>query len=181
MFVPSIIAGMNHLRYFFLFAVIGFCLSSCVKKANYSDIPYITYNSFSPFCSGSTTDSAYLRVNFQDGDGDIGYDAQDASAPFDFYVMELVNYNGTYVGYPYLQLHDSLIFSYHIPYITPTGKDKSLNGIIQINLESNLQNSIPPTTIPGYNFHNVEFQVWIFDRAGNKSNVITTPPLTLCQ
>ena len=155
-------------------------ISSCVKESNYSVIPNITYKSFTPFCSGSITDSAYLQVNFTDGDGDIGYAANDATAPFDFFAIEYINHNGTYVPFTLNNGKDTINFSYHIPDITPAGKNKSLNGIIQINFENAFQINTQ-TTATGYNFYQIEFQVWIFDRAGHKSNAIMTPPLTICQ
>ncbi|HTB30756.1 MAG TPA: hypothetical protein VK808_01950, partial [Bacteroidia bacterium] len=80
---------MKYFRTFLIICVLGLLYASCTKKENYPIIPAITYNSFTPFCSGSTTDSAYLRVNFTDGDGDIGYPQSDASAPNDFYIVPL--------------------------------------------------------------------------------------------
>jgi hypothetical protein len=177
---------MKLFRTFLIISILALLYSSCAKEENYSDIPNITFNSFTPFCSGSTNDSAYLRINFTDGTGDIGYPLGDASVPPDFFIvpMYLNIPTGTYdtIIYqsPYTGNDTTLSYGYLIPDITPSGKDKELNGIIQINLENALQiiSSIPP--ISGKNFNKLEFKVWIYDRAGNKSNILITPPCPLC-
>jgi len=181
---------MKYLRTFSIICILGLLYSSCVKKENYSIIPAITYNSFIPFCSGSTTDSAYLRVNFTDGDGDIGYPQGDVSAPKDFFVVPYIYVYSTKSFQPITNTTnntvDTVMFSYLIPNITPSGSDKELNGIIQINLEDFIQEDISslvtnPTFNSIANVHELQFQVWIFDRAGHKSNVITTPVVYSCQ
>ena len=139
-------------------------------------IPSITYKSFTPYCPSA--DSADLQVNFMDGDGDIGYDSQDSSAPYDFYALQLHDSAGVYVKIIISGKYEAP-YTYHIPNITPTGKNKSLNGIIQIRFKGNWYINIPDNGNQSY--HRIEYQVWIFDRAGHKSNVITTPPLTICQ
>jgi hypothetical protein len=163
---------------------LGLLYSSCVKKANYPDIPAITYNGFTPFCSGAKTDSAYLRVNFTDGNGDIGYPQGQEGAPNDFFVepMLYVATTNTYDTVTVSGSDTALKFSYTIPNITPTGSDKELNGIIQINLESLISNVTQSFSVflPNIVYYQLEFRVWIYDRAGNKSNVLITPPVQIC-
>jgi len=174
---------MKYLRTFIIILIFGLLYSSCVKKANYPDVPAITYNSFTPFCSGSTTDSAYLRVNFTDGNGDIGYPAGQEGVPNNFFVEPLI-YNVTTHTYDTVSLLGSdsaLKLPYSVPYITPTGNDKELNGIIQINLEgliSEITSGFSSISILQY--YNLEFKVWMYDRSGNKSNVLITPPVQIC-
>jgi hypothetical protein len=173
---------MKYFRTFLIICVLGLLYASCTKKENYPIIPAITYNSFTPFCSGSTTDSAYLRVNFTDGDGDIGYPQSDASAPNDFYIVPLFDSVGNFITIT-LPNDSILSFPYKIPYITPSGSDKELNGIIQINLENifqELDQLVSELSSHGLVAHTFRFQVWIFDRAGHKSNVLTTPTVEDC-
>lgn len=172
-------------RTFSIICLSGLLYSSCTKKTNYSIIPAITYNSFTKFCSGSTTDSAFLRVNFTDGDGDIGYPTNDASAPSDFYIIPLFDSAGIFKPLPVSISSgtDTLTFAYRIPYITPSGTDKSLNGIIQINLENAFVQFKTILTIlqsRGFIINQFKFQVWIYDRAGHKSNVLITPIVQSC-
>ncbi len=165
---------------FSIICLLGMLFSACSHKSNYSNIPAITYNSFTCFCDAAKptqSDSAYLRVNFTDGDGDIGYPTSDASAPNDFFVIPTIDSSGIFT--PLIVNDTILTFKYHIPYITPSGTDKSLNGIIQINLE-NLVQQISGLTIPNHNTHIFQFQVWIMDRAGNKSNILTSPTVHSC-
>ncbi len=177
------ISGMKYFRTFFFICILGLFYTSCVKKENYPDYPVITFNSFTPFCTGNKTDSAYLRVNFTDGNGDIGYPAGESGITPDFYIIPMVDSAGTFKPLQYTSPytgHDTVFtFDYQIPDITPTGSDKELNGIIQINLENAIQ-TISSLSIPNINFTYLEFQVWIYDRAGNKSNVLVTPPRTTC-
>jgi hypothetical protein len=157
--------GMKYFRTVAVMCVIGLFYSSCEKKANYPNIPIITFNNF--YC-----DSACLRINFTDGNGDIGYPSQDAGAPPNFYAVVMPFIYKT-------QTYDSLItFSYNVPYITPSGNDKELNGIIQVNFEGLLNEWVTQDTAFSKiaNLNKLEFKVWIYDRAGNKSNVLIIPP-----
>ena len=149
---------MKYFKTFTIICILGLLYSSCVKKANYPDVPVITYNSYIPFVTGSNIDSAYLRVNFTDGNGDIGYPSQQENVPPNFYVEILVYVYNT-------NTYDSVTISpYNVPYITPTGSDKELNGIIQINFEGLLQSRVidPLSKFkPGYlNLDNLQFKVW---------------------
>lgn len=174
---------MKYLRTFTIICILGLFYSSCVKKANYPDVPVISYNSFTRYCSGSITDSALLRINFTDGNGDIGY-AQELGAPIDLYVVPLVYVYASKTFQPIIESgSDTLTFPYSIPDITPTGSDKELNGIIQVNFESFIQTQI--SNLTGFSgvadIHYLQFKVWIYDRSGNKSNILITPPVYTCE
>ncbi len=177
---------MKYLKSLLAICLLGLLFYSCVKKANYPDYPVITYNNFIPFCTGSNTDSAYLLVNFTDGNGAIGYSQTEASSP-DFYILpEIYFYTGKFEPLINTITGDTIKYSYVIPDITPSGKDKELNGIIQINLENFIQSQISvlaedTTFAKKTNAHKLQFVVWMFDRNGNKSNVITTPTVYSCQ
>lgn len=141
---------------------------SCEKKSSYPDVPVITYNNF--YC-----DSACLRINFTDGNGDIGYPSQQEGVKPNLYANVLVYVYKTHTYDSFTQ------FSYNIPDITPSGSNKALNGIIQVNFEGLLNEWVTQDSTGFSNladFTNLEFQVWILDRAGNKSNVLVTPPVS---
>ncbi|HXP49150.1 MAG TPA: hypothetical protein VN922_04305 [Bacteroidia bacterium] len=152
-------------------ALIMLGLASCMKKANYSIIPAITFKSL---VINSTT-NATLQVNFTDGDGDIGYQTSDVTAPVNFYV-ELLQQDSTGKFQPILDplLHDTIMsdtafLGYHIPYITPTGNDKELSGQIQVVMSN--------SSWYFASFKNMEYKVWLIDRSGHVSNRITTPTI----
>ena len=67
-------------------------------------------------------------------------------------------------------LSDSLIFAYRIPYVTNNIKSKTLEGQIIVNV-----NGYKPVSHYNDSLSNFRFQFWIYDRALNKSNVVTTP------
>jgi hypothetical protein len=173
---------MKYVRAFSIACLLGLLYSSCVKKENYPNYPIITYNSYIPFCSGSITDSAYIRVNFTDGNGEIGYPAGDASAPSDFFIMPMLYVNKTKSFQPITGINgDTINFSYQIPDITPTGSDKELNGIIQINLETAISTIVGIADSFGsglVNVNEIQFQVWMYDRNNIKSNVLITPVIS---
>jgi len=172
---------MKYLKSFTTIVILGLLYTSCVKKENYPDVPVITFNSFTFFGSGTTTDSALLRVNFTDGNGAIGYPAGQEGAPNDFFVRPMLYYYSTKTFLPIIidtsGNNDTLTYPYAIPDITPVGSDKELNGIIQINLENAIQGiSYLATDLAPYaNVSEYQFQVWMYDRNGNKSNILITP------
>lgn len=171
---------MKYFRLFIFIGIIGMLISSCVKKENYPDYPVISFNSFIPFGTSCIPDSAYLRLNFTDGNGQIGYPQQDTSAPSDFFVITLMKNTNTGLYDTMKNLSGSpTLWTYKIPYITPTGSDKELNGIIQINFETLLQ-PYCQNTIKDHDNTKYEFVVWMYDRNGNKSNVLNTGPVSTC-
>ena len=144
--------------------------SSCQKSSNLSPIPSISFKSFQ--ATGGTT--GVLSINFTDGDGDIGYPSQDPTAKPNMWVKYLYY---DYTSKKFIGVYnkedsatfDSVYFVYNVPYITPTGKDKSLTGVIQLNMTDYYAN--PYATLDSLQ---VQFQIYVYDRAGNKSNVITS-------
>jgi hypothetical protein len=177
------------MRFLSLISISGllvFFFSGCEKNTNNNPVPVISFKSFTV---SQTADSATLQINFTDGDGDIGYPAQDPTAPYNFFIQywystdtlstSLAQFPDTAIFKPYININqnppDTLLYSYHIPDITQPGKNKSLTGIIQI-----IVSGTPPlgwfvnyASAPYRNFF--QYKVWIYDRAGHKSNVITTP------
>jgi hypothetical protein len=168
---------MKYLGTFTIICILGLFYSSCVKKANYPDVPVISYNNFFAYGSGSITDSALLLINFTDGNGNIGY-SQQLGAPIDLYIVPLIYVYATNTFQPIIESGDTaLTFPYSIPNITPSGSDKELNGIIQVNFENFIQEQI--SSLTGFSsvadIHRLQFKVWMYDNAGNKSNVLITP------
>jgi hypothetical protein len=164
------------IRYIVPVLFAGILFSSCQPKDTISIVPAITFNSFTPYA-----DSAVLIINFQDGDGDIGHTPVTPGTPFDYWGEYLYQDSAKSIAagkpvfiplYINKDTNDPVFFNYHIPSITPTGKDKELKGIIKVKLPLMWFNN----QFIGYP-NIVEYKVWILDRAGHKSNVIYTPPV----
>jgi hypothetical protein len=162
-------------RHVCLLAVLGgfLLLSSCMKKETYPDIPQIAYQSFiTQFDTGIYAKRGFLTISFKDGNGDIGLRTDQTGPPFDsgsiYYYNYIIDYyekqNGTFVK---VDLDPS--YNARIPYLTPTDLNKAIKGII---VDTLLLNPLPV-------YDTVKFKFYIYDRALNKSNVDSTPPIIL--
>ena len=160
------------LSLFFLFTIIF----ACTKPPEYSNTPEINFVSFSKTTMtqglGTDDDFTYLTISFTDGDGDIGTNS-----------MSTVFFDDTRIEGPdYLE--------YGAPMIPEQGTGNGISGEMTIKVpttccihtDPNLANE----TCKDLDFENTGvltntliYDVYIIDRAGNKSNVITLEPLTL--
>lgn len=57
-------------------------LSACYPTPDFSDTPAIKYNSLKYINYENDRDSLILKFNFEDGDGDIGLDAEELNPPY---------------------------------------------------------------------------------------------------
>lgn len=167
----------SKLASFILFISVIF-IASCIKKDEYSPIPTIAFKDFVIF----EGDSANLIVTFKDGDGNIGLNDDDISGsfaygnPYYYNVYLIYYYKGIDGKFHRILSPDNSGNLYEINYrikpdLTPTGKNKSLIGEFLVKLGGN-----PPIWfIEGHDV--VKYEIYIYDRALNKSNVITTPEI----
>ena len=147
--------------------------SSCMKKEKFSDIPVIAYQSFSvEFDTGMYATRGFLTISFKDGNGDIGLRPNQNEPPFDsgsiYYYNYIIDYyekqHGIFVKVPL-----DPPFNARIPYLTPDDPNKAIKGII---VDTMILNPMPV-------YDTVKFKFFIYDRALNKSNVDSTPPIIL--
>lgn len=147
-------------------------ISSCYKTPEYPIIPFIEFNSFT--VSGIYTIGTVenLRIDFTDGDGDLGLLSNNDTVNINSLVVSCVNY-------PTLKYISS------IPRIPSKGTSKGISGTIDIKLNSLISDlgcslgfdslgttfKVPTDTL--------FFNVFIKDRAGHQSNTITTPGLVI--
>lgn len=112
------------------------------------------------------TDSLILRTRFVDCQGDIGFN--DSTGGFDIrtYLFEYID-NEWKRFYP-LDSADTVGFFAKIPYSDKVNSDVKLEGQLEQKFGAVKQNS-----------DTIRFETHIFDRAGNKSNVVTTPTFVL--
>lgn len=145
-------------------------VSSCVKEKQFPPQPVIAFDRFETFGN----DSADCYITFQDGDGDIGIPQGDLTSADDLKMKYLYkDGTGTFVpvdssfGTPQF---DTLFYSYRVPNITPDGQYKALDGEIKIKLRA----------APIFGPHDVvKFEITLKDRAGNKSNTVSTNEITV--
>ena len=162
--------------------VIAIGISSCAKKENYPVTPAITFKQHILYTPGDSLD---IQINFTDGDGDIGYPTGDTAAPYNCYLIYMVDTNnsGNFITIenslnvnPKATTGDTIAYTYTVPYITPTGSDKALNGIIQIRLQHGDWRFTYPPVISNVG-KAIKFQIWIIDRAGHISNRVLSDPI----
>lgn len=115
-------------------------------------------------------DSLELLIGFTDGDGDIGLDPQEQG------INLIVTDNRT--GQTYA--------NYKVPSIPSKGANNGVDGKMYIKLYSTCciftDGTRPCEISPTTEINKLTMDIHLTDRAGNKSNVITTDSLQLiCQ
>lgn len=182
---------MRHLlKYSFALVLLALLASSCREEPNYPDEPSISFDRVDQFTytkNRITFDSLVLVVDFQDGDGDLGLRRSpngdgdpDFRAPFDqssqffnnFFVNLQVKRGDRYVPYPFPS--EFLNFNGRFPRLARDDKHEVLEGEIKYTL-TNFSNDIfdPRDT--------VRFEIFIYDRALHKSNVVYSDDVVLFQ
>ena len=95
-----------------------------------------------------------LLIRYEDGDGDIGHPDADQ--------------NSLFVKDARLEREDA----YYVAPIAPVGSEVSITGTLRLQLDNTflLGNADVETTV---------FSLYLVDQAGNQSNTIETPPITI--
>ena len=152
------------LNYVCIGALLCFGVFACVKKTTYSTTPEISFNSFSPYVG----DSADIDINFKDGDGDIGVSSSDSTRTMwiNYYYKDTITLK--YVAFCYGCGTDSLKTSYVVRAPKDSYLGKPISGEIIVRLQQYRHSR---------KIKNIKYVVYLFDKAGHKSNVIETPEL----
>jgi hypothetical protein len=147
--------------------------SGCMKKQSYSDIPAISFLSLEMiYDTAHVVRTGILSISYQDGNGDIGLSTSDTIPPYQrngpYYYNYVMTYfekqNGVFTKVDLL-----IPFSLRIPVLTPNDPNKAIKGFIVDTI-----GLYPPPL-----HDTIKFETFIYDRALNKSNVITTPEIIL--
>jgi hypothetical protein len=143
------------------FLVLSLVIMSCEKEEFKPADPLPTVSHVPSISLGTMAitynqfDDVVLYVNYTDGNGDLGF--EDADTPV-VYVTDNRN---------------DIEFNFHVQPLSPPGVEIAIQGQLQVVVENVilLSQSNPSET--------VTFSVKIIDRAGNWSNLVTTPVLTI--
>jgi len=145
---------------------------SCINAPDYSNVPEIEFISFTNTTMDQAplnSDTTIMSLKFTDGDGDIGF-GMETSGENIFIIDNRTN---------------EIFGRFRAPAIPPQGANNGVSGEINMVLLNTCcvfpaQDSIPNCESPTqYPTNELTFTVYIEDRAGNKSNEIITPPITL--
>lgn len=162
---------MKHFKYIFIISIaVAFLATSCVKEKNFPPEPSIAFVNYVKYGN----DSADCIISFKDGDGDIGIVDGDTASEDDFKLKYLYkDTDGTFKPYDAIDsttTMDTLFYGYRVPYITPEGQYKALEGTIKAKLRSH------PLYNPTHAI--VKFEIRLRDRSGHYSNIVTTNEIT---
>jgi len=164
---------VRNFKYLFsLFLICGIGYWGCITAPDYPSTPEIEFISFSNLVMDQAplnSDTTILSIKFTDGDGDIGFE-QGMLGENIFIVDNRTN---------------EVFDRFRAPAIPPEGANNGVSGEINMVLLNTCcvfppQDSIPVCESPEqYPTNELTFTVYIVDRAGNKSNEIITPPITI--
>lgn len=150
--------------------ILSLLILACATPPDYPDEPVITFERLSKDTlrqSDLNTDSLFLTFSYTDGDGDLGF--TDADTNQSIFVID------SRTGF----IQDR----YKLPEIPDQGTANGIFGEVKILLYTTcclFPQGIPPcSSPPAFPTDTVTFEVYMVDRAGNHSNTITTPPITL--
>lgn len=169
--------------------------SSCLKAPDFPVIPSITFNSLkkiyaAPSTPGATpADTLVFAVDFKDGDGDLGLDADDAKVPP--YNSQTGGHNNLATSNNYFIQPFKKVGNTFVAYYTPSGypgeydgryprletttdsKPAPLKGTLRYKLRL-------PLNRTAYSAGDIfQFEISIMDRAMHLSNTVTTTEITL--
>lgn len=132
-------------------------ITLCFSCANTSsNAPQISLEEIGPGTITEFQDSIYMRISFFDQDGDLGEN---------------------YTDEPNLFVVDNrleLVHEFRISNIVPNGAEVQIQGELEWTINS--------VYLTGNNAsETVDYDIYLVDRAGNRSNVITTPSVEVVQ
>jgi len=139
----------------------------CFNAPDFSDTPEISFTSMSKdtLIQGSTNeDSLWVNIYFTDGDGDLG-DNQELN----------VFIQDTRDGF--------FLSGYRIPFIPEEGSGNGIDGQLQLLFFNSCctydDGTLPCSPSVSQPFDQVIYEISIRDRAGNESNKLPLPAITL--
>lgn len=221
-----------------LVGLMSLFVSACLTPPEFPNEPEISFHNI-VYKKGATefaSDTLVLTINFQDGDGDLGFadDSLDITPPYhqdnyfiktddgtyvtladralpgfdtllppyefpytclnylntteidtfytepneyyyNIYVNFYVRKNGIFTKFDWLELYQECNTSYNgrYPLLNPTLKARPLTGKLRYNMES------VTGFEPIFRLDTLKLEIYIYDRALNRSNIIETPEFVI--
>tara|TARA_B110000263_G_C15149932_1_gene437365 strand:+ start:424 stop:855 length:432 start_codon:yes stop_codon:yes gene_type:complete len=131
-------------------------LFSCEKEQVISDTPIIEFKSISPATVQEYSDDIIITISYSDGDGDLGENNPDIH---NLFVED--NRNG-------------IVYQFRIPHLAPDNNSIAIEGDFNITINGS---GITDES----SSQQVNYAIYVTDRAGNKSNTIITSSITIQQ
>lgn len=128
---------------------------SCKKEViEISEVPSITFNSLSPSSIQEFDGPIVFTINYVDGDGDLGENT---------------------AGIKNLFLKDNrnnLVYEYRLQQLAPDNSNIAIQGSLSIEL-------VNTAITNDSNEQTATFDIYVIDRAGHRSNTITSSVLSI--
>ncbi len=131
-------------------------LFSCEKEQEISDTPIIEFKSISPATVQEYSDNIIITISYSDGNGDLGENDPDIH---NLFVED--NRNG-------------IVYQFRIPHLAPDNNSIAIEGDFNITINGS---GITDES----SSQQVNYSIYVKDRAGNNSNTITTSSITIQQ
>lgn len=131
-----------------------FLVSSCKKDDLLDPVPFISIVDISPKSVVQFTDPVIITLEYEDQDGDLGFDSPDSMSVF---------------------VQDSRLAEpdlYHIPPLSPPDTTLHIRGQINVEISS-------PFLLGNGSSETVNFTVQLKDRAGNLSNAVVSEDIVI--
>lgn len=142
---------------------------SCFKTPEYPNEPVIKFVAYSVVQPYIVPDTGILRISFTDGDGDLGKLSNADSGSLSRVFIKVLKYD--------IEKPPQII-----PIIPQKGTTKAISGTLDIYLAGATGVGLfdeSSCLLYSHPFDTLQFEIYIKDRAGNKSNVIKTDPLII--
>lgn len=145
---------------------------ACVRPPDYSDVPTLEFRSFSKSELKQGVfqeDSVILTLFFTDGDGDFGTASQGLEK--NIFILD--------------KRTNEVFREFKAPYIPLEGAGNGISGTISIKIYSTCcifpesTGIFPCEVSEEFPVNELSLDIYIKDRAGNKSNTVTTSTLNL--
>lgn len=156
-----------------IFIIPGLIITSCRDKEEYPIVPALKYENFIKLVHPDGYDTlGILLVSYTDGDGDLGISQFD-TASYNFFVDYYVMDNGVLEpGTIYNSItgeFDTINFNNRFGPLAPD----DYVGWIKGEIEDTIKPLFDPRSTKEYD--TIQFRVHMVDRAGHRSDTISTP------
>jgi len=138
------------------YILIALLLCACKKEENLSLAPSIEFQSIAPLIAQEYIDDIIITISYTDEDGDLGENTPEID---NLFVEDSRN---------------GIVYHYRIPQLAPNGNDIPITGNFNIIIDGS---GITDES----SSQQVNYTIYVTDRAGNSSNSIATPSITIQQ
>ena len=138
------------------YILIVLLLFACKKDDALSVVPTIEFQSISPSIAQEYIDDIIITISYTDEDGDLGENSPDID---NLFVEDSRN---------------GIVYHYRIPQLAPNGNEISIEGNFNITINGSGITNSSTSQVVNYN-------IYVKDRAGNKSNTIATSSIVIQQ